>query len=103
MPFYTTLTPAKPIVITYASDPDRVSAGLLPQPNLFFRGWEMEFCQAAPPWQAQGENAAAQSTARDLAEALYGIIAKYAEPEDVQSQAPTTRCRRGCGGRTGQF
>src|SRR5262249_37740462 len=28
----------------------------------------------ALPWQAQGENAAAQSSAKDLAEALYGII-----------------------------
>ena len=35
------------------------------------------------PWQAQGENAAEQSTAKDLAEALYGIVAKHAEPEDV--------------------
>jgi hypothetical protein len=35
------------------------------------------------PWQAQGENAAAQSTAKDLAEALYGIVSKHAEPEDV--------------------
>jgi hypothetical protein len=35
------------------------------------------------PWQAQGENAAANSTAKDLAEALYGIVAKHAEPEDV--------------------
>src|SRR4051794_23670947 len=32
------------------------------------------------PWQALGENAAAQSTAKDLAEALYGIVAKHAEP-----------------------
>ena len=37
----------------------------------------------ALPWQAQGENAAAQATAKDLAEALYGIVAKHAEPEDV--------------------
>ena len=37
----------------------------------------------ALPWQAQGENAAAQSTAKDLAEALYGIVGKHAEPEDV--------------------
>jgi hypothetical protein len=37
----------------------------------------------ALPWQALGENAAAQSTAKDLAEALYGIIAKHPEPEDV--------------------
>jgi hypothetical protein len=35
------------------------------------------------PWQALGENAAAQSSAKDLAEALYGIVAKHAEPEDV--------------------
>jgi len=35
------------------------------------------------PWQALGENAAAQSTAKDLAEALYGIVGKHAEPEDV--------------------
>jgi flagellar biosynthesis GTPase FlhF len=35
------------------------------------------------PWQALGENAAAQSTAKDLAEALYGIVSKHAEPEDV--------------------
>ena len=35
------------------------------------------------PWQALGENAAAQSTAKDLAGALYGIVAKHAEPEDV--------------------
>jgi hypothetical protein len=35
------------------------------------------------PWQALGENAAAQSSAKDLAEALFGIIAKHAEPEDV--------------------
>jgi hypothetical protein len=35
------------------------------------------------PWQALGENAAANSTAKDLAEALYGIVAKHAEPEDV--------------------
>lgn len=35
------------------------------------------------PWQAQGENAAAKSAAKDLAEALYGIVAKHAEPEDV--------------------
>jgi hypothetical protein len=37
----------------------------------------------ALPWQALGENAAAQSTAKDLAEALYGIVGKHAEPEDV--------------------
>ena len=30
-----------------------------------------------------GENAAANSTAKDLAEALYGIVDKHAEPEDV--------------------
>jgi hypothetical protein len=35
------------------------------------------------PWQAQGENAAALSSAKDLAEALYGIVAKHAQPEDV--------------------
>lgn len=35
------------------------------------------------PWQAQGENAAAKATAKDLAEALYNIVAKHAEPEDV--------------------
>jgi hypothetical protein len=35
------------------------------------------------PWQAQGENAAQKSTAKDLAEALYGIVVKHAEPEDV--------------------
>ena len=35
------------------------------------------------PWQALGENAAAQSSAKDLAEALYGIVSKHAEPEDV--------------------
>jgi hypothetical protein len=37
----------------------------------------------ALPWQAQGENAAAEATAKDLAEALYGIVGKHAEPEDV--------------------
>jgi len=35
------------------------------------------------PWQAQGENAAEKSSAKDLAEALYGIVSKHAEPEDV--------------------
>jgi hypothetical protein len=35
------------------------------------------------PWQALGENAAAQSSAKDLAEALYGIVGKHAQPEDV--------------------
>ena len=35
------------------------------------------------PWQALGENAAEKSTAKDLAEALYGIVAKHPEPEDV--------------------
>lgn len=35
------------------------------------------------PWQALGENAAEKSTAKDLAEALYGIVSKHAEPEDV--------------------
>jgi DNA repair exonuclease SbcCD nuclease subunit len=35
------------------------------------------------PWQAQGENAAEQSTTKDLAEALYGIVAKHSQPEDV--------------------
>ena len=35
------------------------------------------------PWQAQGENAASQATVKDLAEALYGIVSKHAEPEDV--------------------
>jgi hypothetical protein len=35
------------------------------------------------PWQAQVENAAASATAKDLAEALYGIVAKHPEPEDV--------------------
>jgi hypothetical protein len=37
----------------------------------------------ALPWQAQGENAAAEASAKDLAEALYGIVGKHAEPEDV--------------------
>jgi hypothetical protein len=37
----------------------------------------------ALPWQAQGENAAAQASAKDLAEALYGIVSKHAEPEDI--------------------
>jgi hypothetical protein len=37
----------------------------------------------ALPWQAMGENAAAEATAKDLAEALYGIVGKHAEPEDV--------------------
>jgi len=37
----------------------------------------------ALPWQAQGENAAAEATAKDLAEALYGIVSKHAEPEDI--------------------
>ena len=35
------------------------------------------------PWQAQGENAAEKASAKDLAEALYGIVAKHPEPEDV--------------------
>ena len=35
------------------------------------------------PWQALGENAAAQATVKDLAEALYGIVSKHSEPEDV--------------------
>jgi hypothetical protein len=35
------------------------------------------------PWQALGENAAEKSSAKDLAEALYGIVAKHPEPEDV--------------------
>jgi DNA repair exonuclease SbcCD nuclease subunit len=35
------------------------------------------------PWQAQGENAAEQSTTKDLAEALYGIVSKSSQPEDV--------------------
>lgn len=35
------------------------------------------------PWQAQGENAAEKAAAKDLAEALYGIVAKHPEPEDV--------------------
>jgi len=35
------------------------------------------------PWQAQGENAAEKSSAKDLAEALYGIVSKHPEPEDV--------------------
>ncbi len=35
------------------------------------------------PWQAQGENAAEKSSAKDLAEALYGIVAKHGEPENV--------------------
>ena len=35
------------------------------------------------PWQAQGENAAEKSSAKDLAGALYGIVAKHPEPEDV--------------------
>src|SRR5262249_17673064 len=35
------------------------------------------------PWQAQGEQAAEKSAAKDLAEALYGIVSKHPEPEDV--------------------
>jgi hypothetical protein len=35
------------------------------------------------PWQAMGENAAAQATVKDLAGALYGIVSKHSEPEDV--------------------
>jgi len=35
------------------------------------------------PWQAQGENAAEQSTTKDLAEALYGIVSKSSQPEDM--------------------
>jgi hypothetical protein len=35
------------------------------------------------PWQALGENAAEKSSAKDLAEALYGIVSKHPEPEDV--------------------
>jgi len=35
------------------------------------------------PWQALGENAAAQATVKDLAEALYGIVSKHPDPEDV--------------------
>jgi hypothetical protein len=35
------------------------------------------------PWQAAGENAAEKAAAKDLAEALYGIVAKHPEPEDV--------------------
>ena len=35
------------------------------------------------PWQAMGENAAQEAAAKDLAEALYGIVAKSTEPEDV--------------------
>jgi hypothetical protein len=35
------------------------------------------------PWQALGENAAAQSSPKDLADALYGIVNKHPEPEDV--------------------
>jgi hypothetical protein len=35
------------------------------------------------PWQALGENAAQKASAKDLAEALYGIVAKHPEPEDV--------------------
>jgi len=35
------------------------------------------------PWQAQGENAAQQASAKDLAEALFNILAQHAEPEDV--------------------
>src|SRR5262245_43320388 len=35
------------------------------------------------PWQAQGENAAEKASAKDLAGALYGIVAKHPEPEDV--------------------
>ncbi len=35
------------------------------------------------PWQALGENAAEKSTVKDLAEALYGIVAKNPNPEDV--------------------
>ncbi len=33
--------------------------------------------------KAQGENAPEKSSAKDLAEALYGIVAKHGEPEDV--------------------
>lgn len=35
------------------------------------------------PWQSLGENAAQEASAKDLAEALYGIVAKSTEPEDV--------------------
>ena len=35
------------------------------------------------PWQALGENAAEKSTVKDLAGALYGIVLKHTEPEDV--------------------
>jgi len=35
------------------------------------------------PWQALGENAAQQASVKDLAEALYGIVAQHSEPEDV--------------------
>jgi hypothetical protein len=35
------------------------------------------------PWQALGENAAEKSSAKDLAEALYAIVAKHSEPDDV--------------------
>jgi chromosome segregation ATPase len=35
------------------------------------------------PWQARGENAAANASVKDLAEALYGIVAKHPQPEDV--------------------
>jgi hypothetical protein len=35
------------------------------------------------PWQALGENAAAQATGKDLAEALHGIVSKHSDPEDV--------------------
>jgi hypothetical protein len=35
------------------------------------------------PWQTLGELAAEKVSPEDLAEALYGIVAKHAEPEDV--------------------
>lgn len=50
------------------------------------------------PWQAQGENAAAQSTAKDLAGALYGIVSKHAEPEDVLYTMPKLHRNDGSNG-----
>jgi hypothetical protein len=35
------------------------------------------------PWQARGEQAAEKATVKDLADALFGIVAKHEEPEDV--------------------
>jgi hypothetical protein len=39
------------------------------------------------PWQALGENAAEKATAKDLAEALYGIVSKHAEAEGASPPA----------------